>query len=119
VLEDVAVPLVFLANPTSTANEAQDTIHLQQRRPTADVRKQADQAATDANGNVRCSYCGQVLTPKAGKPILENMIMSRPTLRAAVERQIISKMRVEAAIGKKGHEHQNNGEDHSLDDQHR
>ena len=65
VLGDAAVPLVILANPASTASEAQDTI--QHRRPTADVRKKADQAATDANGNLRCSYCGQVLTPEAGK----------------------------------------------------
>lgn len=65
VLGDVAVPLAMLANPASTANEAQDTI--QHRRPTADVRKKADQTATDANGNLRCSYCGQVLTPEAGK----------------------------------------------------
>jgi hypothetical protein len=63
---DAAVPLVILANPASTATEAQDTI--QSRRPTADVRGQADQAATDANGNLRCSYCDQVLTPDAGNP---------------------------------------------------
>jgi 5-methylcytosine-specific restriction endonuclease McrA len=38
------------------------------RRPTAAVRRQVDAAATDAEGKLRCQYCGQELTTDYGYP---------------------------------------------------
>jgi RHS repeat-associated protein len=38
------------------------------RRPNAETKKQADEAATDEDGTLRCQYCGQPLTDKAGSP---------------------------------------------------
>ena len=37
------------------------------RRPNAETRRQADAAATDAAGNLRCQYCGDKLTTKPGQ----------------------------------------------------
>jgi 5-methylcytosine-specific restriction endonuclease McrA len=38
------------------------------RRPNSDVKKQADEAATGADGKQRCAYCGKELTNETGKP---------------------------------------------------
>lgn len=38
------------------------------RRPSADVKKQADAAATGADGKQQCAYCQQELTNEPGKP---------------------------------------------------
>ncbi len=38
------------------------------RRPSADTKKKADEAATDENGDLRCQYCGDKLTDQPGSP---------------------------------------------------
>jgi hypothetical protein len=38
------------------------------RKPSSEVRRQSDAAATDAEGKLRCQYCGQELTTKPGAP---------------------------------------------------
>jgi len=38
------------------------------RRPNAETRRQADDAARDADGNLRCAHCGDKLTEEAGYP---------------------------------------------------
>ncbi len=37
------------------------------RRPSAATRSMADAAATDAQGKLRCQYCGRELTPQSGQ----------------------------------------------------
>ena len=38
------------------------------RRPSAATRRQADEAATAADGTMRCQYCGTEVTPRSGSP---------------------------------------------------
>lgn len=38
------------------------------RTPSAETKRQADAAATDADGTLRCQYCGQELTTEYGHP---------------------------------------------------
>ena len=38
------------------------------RRPSAATRRDADARATDSEGNLRCTYCDEVMTPEHGHP---------------------------------------------------
>lgn len=48
--------------------DATSTVAKVGRRPTAAVRQAADEAATDANGVLRCQACGDAMTPSSGSP---------------------------------------------------
>lgn len=52
----------------TSAVDATSAVSKAGRRPTAAVRQAADEAATDADGVLRCQACGDALTPTSGAP---------------------------------------------------
>lgn len=53
--------------PSTSQQGAVDTTTMESRRPSADVRRRADEAATGADGKLHCAYCGRELTTESGR----------------------------------------------------
>ena len=71
---------LVLLTPIATAGKGSElspgqlSIQQSSRRPSADVRAKADQAATGEDGKLRCAYCGKELTKNRAKQTRESMI---------------------------------------------
>ena len=64
---DKAVEAGKAATNAREAEKAADVANVS-RRPSAATRREADAAATDASGQLRCQYCKQKLTKESGAP---------------------------------------------------